>query len=30
MEKVCSYFDRGVNLWSELEVPEEEECSMLL
>jgi hypothetical protein len=30
MESVCCYSDGGVSLWSELEVPEEEGCSMFV
>jgi hypothetical protein len=30
MEKVCRYFDGRVDLWSELEVLEEEGCSMFV
>jgi hypothetical protein len=30
VEKVCCYFDGRVGLWSELEVLEEEGCSMFV
>jgi hypothetical protein len=30
MEKVCCYFEGRANLWSELEVLEEEGCSMFV
>jgi hypothetical protein len=30
MEKVCCYFDGGVDLWSELEVLEGEGCSVFV
>jgi hypothetical protein len=30
MEEVCCYLDGGVDLWSELEVLEEEGCSIFV